>query len=91
MHTTVHASVSTVCHVEAEMPKQKTKCIFGMFKGHQSSKQKVLQRKRLFTESGVCFLIWGIFDIAQCPLVDFKGIRDPLQQNGLLWVLVYSV
>ena len=39
--------------------------------------------KKLVLQSNVCFLIWCIFDHSQCPLVDFLGEREVLQQNRL--------
>ena len=56
-------------------------------------KRKVVVLKKLVFQRGVCFLIRCILDQCLCHLVDFKGERDPLQQNGLqgqnqLWLIV---
>ena len=46
-------------------------------------KCKVVVLKKLVFQRGICFLIQSIFDRCHSHLVDFKGERDPLQQNGL--------
>ena len=46
-------------------------------------KHKDVVLKKLVFQSGVCFLIGCIFDHGHHNLVDFKGEKDPLQQNGL--------
>ena len=46
-------------------------------------KRKVVVLKRSVFQSGVGFLIRWFLDHGLCHLVDFKGERDPLQQNRL--------
>ena len=46
-------------------------------------KHKVVVLKKLVFQIGIHFLIRCILDKYLCHLVDFKGKRDPLQQNGL--------
>ena len=55
----------------------------GLYSAGIVLKHKVVDLKKLVFQSGVCFLIQCIFDHGHSHLVDFKGERDPLQQNGL--------
>ena len=55
-------------------------------------KRKIVDLKKL-VNSGVCFLIRWILDHHHCHLVEFKGERELLQQNGLqeqyqFWLIV---
>ena len=58
-------------------------------------KRNVVVLKKLVLQSGVCFLIRWILDHHHCHLVDFKGERELLQQNGLqgqyqFWLIVFK-
>ena len=63
---------------------------------HAGLKRKVVVLKKLVFQSGVGFLIRWFLDHGLCHLVDFKGERDPLQQNGVqgqnqFWLIVSKI
>ena len=70
--------------LELNCLNQKQDAFLGDFKVHESlMAMKSCATEKAVFQSGICFSIQCLFDLAQCLLLDFKSQRDNLQKNQL--------